>query len=184
MSKHRHHKRAATGGFRLGPLWGVICLGILSACGYQFAGRGDLPGGIERIAVHVLENRSSETGIEIAITNALINEFNHRRQGSVVGADSADGVLKGTIDSIVWGTISRRGINTASERRVTATLSLTLTDDMGKVLWKRSGISAAEAYEVSQDGNKTITEGNRRQAISMLSEQMAEFVYRQLVDNF
>jgi hypothetical protein len=169
---------------RLWQLGGVICLWILSACSYQFAGRGDLPGGIKHIAVQVLENHSSETGIEIPITNALINALNRRRQGSVVKVGEADGVLSGTIDAIVWGTVSRRGINTASERRVTATLSLALTDDGGNVIWERSGLSAAEAYEVSQDGNKTITEGNRRQAIFILSEQMAENVYRQLTDNF
>ena len=165
-------------------IWGFICLGMLWACGYQFAGRGDLPGGIQTVAVEVLENRSSETGMEISITNALINELNRRRQGSVVDAGKADAVLSGTIDSIVWDTASRRGINTASERRVSATLSLTLTDVAGSVLWKKSGLSAAQAYDVAQDGDKTITEGNRRQAIRVLSEQMAEYVYRRLIDNF
>jgi outer membrane lipopolysaccharide assembly protein LptE/RlpB len=184
LSKNRHHNRGAANRRRLWQLWGLVCLWLLSACGYQFAGRGDLPGGIKRIAVQILENRSSETGIEITITNALVNELNRRRQGSVVDTDGADGVLSGTIDAIVWGTVSRRGINTALERRVTATLSLTLTDKTGQVLWKRSGLNAAEAYEVSQDGNKTITEANRRQAILVLSEQMAEYAYRQMIDNF
>ncbi len=159
-------------------------MGMVSACGYQFAGRGDLPGGIQTLAVQVLENRSSETGVEISITNALINELVSRRQGSVVDVGKADAVLSGTIDSIVWETVSRRGINTASERRVTATLSLTLTDIEGGVLWKKPGLRAAQAYEVSLDGDKTITEGNRRQAINDLSEQMAEYVYRRLTDNF
>ena len=157
---------------------------MVSACGYQFAGQGDLPGGIQSVTIQVLENRSSETGIEIPITNALINELDRRRRGSVVNKGKADAVLSGTIDSIVWETISRRGINTASERRVTATLSLALTDVSGGVLWKKSGLSAAEAYEVSEDGNKSITEDNRRQAIRDLSEQMAEYVYRRLIDNF
>ncbi|MGD8835015.1 MAG: LptE family protein [Desulfobacteraceae bacterium] len=163
---------------------GFICLGMLSACGYQFAGRGDLPGAIETVAVEVLENRSSETGVEIFVTNALINELNRRREGSVVDADRADAVLSGTIDSIVWNTVARKDSNTAVERRVSATVSLTLTDVAGSVLWKKSGLSAAQAYDVDQSGDKTVTEGNRRQAIGVLSEQMAEYVYRQLTDNF
>lgn len=155
----------------------------MTACGYQFAGRGDLPGGIQTLAVQMLENRSSETGIETIVTSSLVNELNRRRQGSVVNAAEADAVLNGTIESITWGTVSRSGINTASERRVYATLSLTLTDMTGNVLWKRSGLKAAQAYVVAA-GNKTETEASRRQAISALSEQMAEYVYRRLTDNF
>lgn len=157
---------------------------MLTSCGYQFAGRGELPGGIQTLAVQVLENRSSETGVEIIITNALINELNRRRRGSVVNVAKADAILTGTIDAISWDTASRRGINTASERRVYATLSLSLTDAAGSVLWKRSGLKAAQAYEVAADGDKVATENNRRQAISILSEQMAEYVYRRLTDNF
>lgn len=161
----------------------LFCIGVVTGCGYQFAGRGDLPGGIQTLAIQMLENRTSETGIETIVTNALVNELNRRRQGSVVNVDKADAVLSGTIESISWGTVSRSGINTASERRVYATLSLTLTDNTGTVLWKRSGLKAAEAYAVST-GDKTETESSRRQAISTLSEQMAEYVYRRLTDNF
>ena len=161
----------------------LLCCGVLTACGYQFAGRGGLPGGIETLAVTVLKNRSSETGVEILVTNALINELNRRRQGSVVSVDKADAVLTGVIDSIQWGTAARSGINTAAERRVSATLSLTLTDSNGNILWTRAGLTAAEAYVVSAN-NKTTTESNRRRAIGVLSEQMAEYVYRRLTDNF
>lgn len=164
-------------------VWAILCGGLVTACGYQFAGRGDLPGGIQTLAVQVLENRSSETGIETIVTGALVNELNRRRQGSVVNVAKADAVLSGTIESIAWGTVTRSGINTASERRVHATLSLTLTDNSGNVLWKRSGLKAAQAYAVAA-GKKTETENSRRQAISALSEQMAEYVYRRLTDNF
>jgi outer membrane lipopolysaccharide assembly protein LptE/RlpB len=161
-------------------LW---CAGALTACGYQLVGKGDLPGGIQTIAVKVLKNRSSETGIETTFTNALINELNRRRRGTVVDSQRADAVLGGAIESLTWNTVARRGTNTASERRVYASLSLTLTDGAGNILWKRTGLKAEQAYAVV-DGNKSSTESNRRRAIGMLSEQMAEYVYRRLTDNF
>jgi len=161
----------------------LLCAGMIAACGYQVAGRGDLPGGIQTLAVQMLQNRTSETGVETTFTNALINELNRRRQGSVVFVEKADGVLKGTIESITWDTVARRGTNTASERRVYALLSLILTDGAGNVLWKRSGLKAEQAYAVV-DGNKSATEANRRNALGVLSEQMAEHVYRRLTDNF
>lgn len=161
----------------------LLCTGALAGCGYQLAGKGDLPGGIQTIAVEMLDNRSSETGIETAFTNALINELNRRRRGTVVDSQKADAVLAGAIESLTWDTVARRGANTASERRVYALLSLTLTDGAGNVLWKRAGLKAEQAYAVV-DGDKSSTESNRRMAINILSEQMAEYVYRRLTDNF
>ncbi len=164
----------------------LILSGILAtvtACGYQFAGRGDLPGGIQTLSVRILENRTSETGVETIFSNALINELNRRRSGSVVEDARADAVLQGAIDSLAWDTVARTGSNTAAERRVYAAVTLSLTDMEGNELWKRSGIRAEQAYAVVA-GNKSATESNRRRAIATLSEQMAEEVYRRLTDNF
>jgi outer membrane lipopolysaccharide assembly protein LptE/RlpB len=156
---------------------------VWTGCGYRLAGRGDLPGHIQTIAVNMLANRSSETGVETLMTNALINELNMRRRGSVVAPDRADAVLTGTIESLSWDTVTHRGVNTAAERRVYATISLTLTDRSGHVLWKRSGLRGSQAYTVVGD-NKTATEINRRQAVAVLAERVAENVYRRLTDNF
>ena len=141
----------------------VAWITILVGCGYRLAGRGQWPGNIQTVAVHMLENRSSETGLEAVMTNALINELNRRRRGSVVSSENADAYLKGTIESIRWDTIAHRGINTASERRVYATVSLILTNQSGTVLWKRTGLSAEQAYTViNEDKTATIITVERR----------------------
>lgn len=161
----------------------MIAALVMGGCGYRMAGRGQWPGHTRTVSVQMMENRSSETGVETLMTNALINEINRRRHGSVVSAGQADAVLTGTIESIRWDTVAHRGINMASERRVYATVSLTLTDKAGTVIWQRSGLGAEQAYAVVS-GNKTATDYNRRQAIASLSQRMAETVYRSLSDNF
>lgn len=161
----------------------LIAAGVLTGCGYRLAGRGELPGGTQTIAIRMLANRSSESGIETLMTSALINELSRRRRGSVVDVGRADAVLAGTIESLTWDTVAHRGVNTASERRVYAIISLTLTDRSGNVIWQRSGLNGEQAYAVV-DGNKSATEFNRRQAIGVLAEQVAEKVYRRLTDNF
>ncbi len=166
---------------RLLILGGIICM--TAACGYQFAGRGDLPGGIQTLSVRILENHTSESGVETIFTNSLINELNRRRRGSVVDDTRAHAILQGSIESLGWETVARVGTHTAAERRVYASLALTLTDMQGNILWKRSGLRAEQAYAVVE-GNKPATESNRRRAITTLSEQMAETVYRRLTDNF
>jgi outer membrane lipopolysaccharide assembly protein LptE/RlpB len=117
------------------------------------------------------------------ITNALISELSRRRQGSIVDARTAEATLSGVIESLTWDTVSRKGVNRAAERRVYATLSLSLVDAKGNLLWKRSGLKAEQAYAVVED-NKPATENNRRNAVRKLSVRLAENVYRRLTDQF
>ncbi len=170
--------------FHLGVvIWIGLLVTIFQGCGYRMAGRGTLPGGIQTLSVRILENRSSETGAETWVTNALIGELSRRRQGSVVDAAHAEATLSGAIDSLTWDTVTRRGLNTAAERRVVATVSLTLIDTRGEIIWKRTGLRAEQAYVVVE-GNKSATDFNRRNAIKELSDRIAENVYRRLTEQF
>jgi outer membrane lipopolysaccharide assembly protein LptE/RlpB len=160
-------------------VWAVLCAG----CGYHFAGDGQLPGGVDRLAVNVLLNRSSVSDIESTVTNALVNEIERRRPGAIVNGDRAEATLAGTIDSITWDTVSHRDANSAAERRVYVVISLVLSDVDGKVLWKRARLAAEQAYTVT-DGDKITTENNRRQAIDLAAQRVAETAYQRMVDNF
>lgn len=160
----------------------ALCLTALSGCGYHLAGSGELPGGVERIAINVLVNRSSENGIEATITNAVIEEFTRRRQ-AVVPVEEAQATVMGSIDSISWDTLSRRGVHTATERRVNVMISLVLKGKDGTVLWQGSRLSARQAYAVV-GGDKPATDANRRQAIELAAQRIAETAYRRMVDNF
>lgn len=160
-------------------IWAAMSAG----CGYQFAGHGQLPGGVDRIAVNVFTNRSTVNDIESLVTNALISEINSRRRGAIVTGGEAQATLAGAIDSITWDTVSHRGVNTAAERRVYIVISLALSDLEGRVLWKRSRLTAEQAYSVVA-GNKPATESNRRQAIDLAAQRIAEAAYQSMVDNF
>jgi len=55
-----------------------VCLSAIvffASCGYRFEGGGYIKNDVTRIAVKVLDNKSSETGAGIAFTNALIREI-------------------------------------------------------------------------------------------------------------
>ncbi len=137
----------------------------LSACGYQMAGMSTLPGDAQTIGIKMLTNRSIETGAEAVVTNALADELNRRRPGTVKQVDRADAVLTGTIDAIRRKTISREGTLTALQERITVWISLTLTSPSGGVVWERRKLTAEEDYDVVT-GNNAATEGNRRQAFA------------------
>lgn len=156
---------------------------IVSGCGYRMIGGGSLPGGVETVAIPVMVNRTSETGMETVLTNALIVRMNRRRQGSVVDIEKAQAELSGVIDALGRDTVARKSAHTALERRVYIVVSLVLTRKDGESLWKGDQLKAEQAYAVV-DGNPVATDANRRQAISLLAERLAEAVVRRLTDDF
>ena len=165
--------------------WTIIFLGIIfSACGYRFAGEGNLPNNVKSIFIKILENRTGETGVENVFTNDLIYEFTRDRKVVLTSSDKADAILTGVINNMRIRTISRKGSHTPLERRVQVAVDLKLTDPDGSVIWSAKGVSTNEAYNVDPDNNKHVTEQNRRVAISVLSKRLAEKVYNDLTADF
>ena len=163
--------------------WVIILLGsLLSACGYQFTGGGNLPSGITSISIEMFKNRTAETGVETIITNDLIYEFTRHEQVVVTGSDKADAILTGVIQSISERTISRTGKYTSNERRVEAKVDLKLTGRSGRVIWSSKSVSENEAYKVMSD--KQSTERNKRDAIKKLSKRLSENIFNNLTADF
>lgn len=162
----------------------LLCLFILTACGYRFAGSGGFPEGVKYIFIEVLQNRTSKSGVERIVTNQLIFEFSRQRESSLVSnLQKADAVLKGTINSIRTQTISRVDTELASEREVIMTIDLRLIKrDDGTVIWAASGLSDREAYDVNSA--KVETDRNEDMAIGRLSERISERIFNRLTDDF
>ncbi len=157
----------------------------MGACGYRFAGQGELPSSVQRIDIPLLENRSGVTGIETVFTNDLIYEFTRASRASAQLARSgaeADAELTGVIGPITIKTITHRGQQVALERRVTATLSATIVSSNGTVLWSVEKLTDNEAYIVS--GDKLATEHNRQEALLQISQRMAETIYNGFTTDF
>jgi len=134
------------------------------------------------VAVEIFENRTAEVGVEHIFTNDIIHEFH--RNGGRLAADpgTADAVLTGVIDAIKTETVSYRGQITSLERRVTAWITIRLTDQKGRTIWKAGGLSDSEVFGVLSE--KVATDYNKQEAIRMLSGRMAEKAYHLMTDSF
>lgn len=167
------------------PILVAATLVLVTACGYHFAGSGSFPGGVTRIFIPMLNNRTSEIGVESRFTNNLIYEFTRNHKEAVAkDRASADAILRGTIVSISVDNISRSSVSNAIERRVTAVLSLRLVSTAdGKTLWASGNLSERQAYTVTS-GSKTATDQNKTEAIAEVSRKLAESAYSLLTDNF
>jgi outer membrane lipopolysaccharide assembly protein LptE/RlpB len=163
----------------------ALCIVVVNACGYRFAGQGGFPKGVERIFIEVFENRTSKTGIERVVTNQVVFEFTRQREKSLASdAENADAVLKGVIRNIRTQTISRVGTEVASEREVIMTVDLKLVEQAkGEVIWAAKGITDRQAYNVDEN-SKLATGENENIAISRLSERMSERIFGRLTNDF
>lgn len=160
----------------------AILLALLGACGYHFAGSGSLPGGVEKVFITVFENQTTEVGIEKKVTNALVYEFTRNQQNLVSTADDSDAVLKGSITSLYTATISRQEERTSKERRIIITVDLVLEDSRGEALWNARGMNADQTYALGDDA--TAAENNRNEALTLVTQRLAEDVYNRMTDDF
>ena len=163
----------------------LVVFAALAGCGYHFKGTGlKAPEGVRTIAITMLENRTSESGIETFFTSDLAYEFTRSKMLRVVGKDTADAVLSGTVASLTVDTISHTASYYSDERRVTITLDLALKRADGKVIWSDSALSDKEAFKVVDPLDKLGTEKNRKVAIEAISERLAEKIHNRILSDF
>ena len=162
----------------------LVVFVALAGCGYQFKGMGLMaPEGVRTIAITVLENRTSESGIEIVFTSDLAYEFTRSKVLRVVAKDAADAVLGGIIASMTVDTISYTKQYESNERRVTMTLNLVLKHRDGHVIWSDKALSDREAYKAAPS-NPLESQRNRRRAIEAISERLAEKIHNRILQGF
>jgi outer membrane lipopolysaccharide assembly protein LptE/RlpB len=162
----------------------IILIAMLSsACGYRFAGHEGFPGDTHRLFVNVFKNLTQETGVENIVSAAFLSELTLRKTDELAGSmENADVVLNGVVEEVTIQTIAAKKKDTASERRVTVTLNVELAKLDGDVVWAQRGVSDNQGYRV--DNNPEQTDQNRRDAIRLLSQRIAEKVVNRLSDNF
>ena len=162
----------------------LIALIAMAGCGYHFEGMGlKAPEGVRTIAITVLENRTSESGIETVFTGDLAYEFTRSKTLRVVAKDAADAVLGGRVASLSVDTISHTSRYESDERRLTIRLDLALERADGTIIWSDRALSDKEAFKVNPS-DRIETERNKREAIETISERVAEKIHNRILQGF
>lgn len=173
-------------------LWGV------TGCGYHLYPGGDegdnksgkmsasMRHDIRKVFVDVFTNSTPEANIETGLRNAFIDQFIKGRRFQIVNAEGlADAVLKGDIKNLVVSPLAYRGgSNLAVEKRITITLSLTLTaKGSPTALWRVENFSQWGDYAL--DGtNLSAGQTSQKNALSKLANDTAERAYRLMTADF
>ena len=161
----------------------LVILLLLSSCGYHFEGGGYLNSDITLVAVEMIDNKSSETGVGVFFTNALIKEIVGKTDTKLVDDKTrADAVLQGKVNSITFDTLSRSTTEAVIDRRISASVDMQLVDNYGNVIWSVKSFITKDEYKVSED--EITDHSNRREALLRISTRTAERLVSKMTTNF
>ncbi len=183
-------------------LIGISLVLTLVSCGYKF-GLADraLPGGYKQVAIPVFRNTSSDVGIEVPFTNALIRRFARSQVARVSEKNLAPLVLEGTIvrvETLPGPAVTSAELKTlpdgavlTTEYRLVVSTSITLkrkSDE--KVIWQgqfaNEKVYAAPRLgrEVLNSANATYNHSARMETIARLAEEMMAEAHDRMTENF
>ena len=126
---------------------------VLPACGYS--ARSSLPSNIKTISVLPFANKIDfQSGkpnvyvplLEVKAHDAVVNQFLFDGNLRIAKEQSGDLVLKGELISYNRGALRYTDNNDVQEYRITVTVSLTMFDDQGQVLWSEPSFSGEASY--------------------------------------
>ena len=162
----------------------AACVSTL-ACGYHTAGRASLlPPDLRTIAVPVFVNQTQTYKIEQTLTASVVQEFVTRTKYHITtDADSADATLHGAVLStyttpLTFDTKTGR----AASVLVIVSMSVSLKDRQGRVLYQNPGYTFREQYQVSQELSSFFEEDSP--AFQRLSRDFARTLVSNVLEAF
>ncbi|MFZ0479221.1 MAG: LptE family protein [Terriglobales bacterium] len=165
----------------------LLVLAVLaSGCGYHTLEHSTaLPPNIRTIAIPGFASQSRSFRIEQMLTDAVVREFNTRTQFRIVhnAGDDADAVLKGTVLSasttpLAYDPVTGR----AASALVTVSMTVTLTDRQGKIVFQNPSYLFHDQYEISRDLNSFFEEESP--AVDRMSRDFAHTLVANILEAY
>ena len=168
----------------------------LSGCGYHTLGSAaHLPAAVNTISIPIFQNKTQSYHTEVAMTQAVVREFNNRTRLTVLPGDlpgSADAKLSGVIvaESVqpltykTETTASVAGANSSftSSFLITINANVVLTDRDNRILYQHTNYVFHEQYETTSDLASFIQEDSP--AVRRLSRDFAQALVGDILESF
>jgi outer membrane lipopolysaccharide assembly protein LptE/RlpB len=158
---------------------------VAVACGYHTAGHANLlPSDLRTIAIPAFVNQTQTYGIEQTLTASVVQEFSTRTKYHITAAtNSADATLHGVVLStyttpLTYDTKTGR----SSSVLVIVSMSVSLKDRQGRVLYQNPSYTFREQYQVSQELSSFFEEGSP--AFQRLSRDFARTLVSNVLEAF
>jgi outer membrane lipopolysaccharide assembly protein LptE/RlpB len=167
-----------------GALILAVCLGTLG-CGYHTAGHANLlPQDLRTIAVPAFVNQTQTYRVEQMLTAAVVKELSTRTKYHITSDQkSADAVLRGVVlstytEPLTYDTKTGR----ASTVLVIVSMSVSLKDKQGRVLYENPSYTFREQYQVSEELSSFFEEDTP--AFQRLSREFARDLISNVLEAF
>jgi hypothetical protein len=172
------------GGWLRKYLWILAIILLTGACGYRFTGEGVGPRpGLQRIAIPVFENSTSESGLETLLASDLRHEFILRSRFQVVPVEQSEAVFRGHIIKLYTADIAHRQAEQTIESRIYITLDIRCEDTRtGEILWQDRSLTYFKEYLHTAD--PMITYANRRRAEAVIARDLAVRIHDRFLSSF
>jgi outer membrane lipopolysaccharide assembly protein LptE/RlpB len=155
-------------------------------CGYHTAGKvTTIPENVRTIAVPAFVNQTHTFRIEQMLTAAVVREMVLRTRYHIINQTDAD--ADATLKGIVLSTSTTPMIydsqtGHAASMLVVISMSVTLKDKQGKVLYQNPAYLFREQYEISSDPNSFFEEDTP--AYQRLSRDFAQTLVSNILEGF
>ena len=167
-----------------GPL--LLLISTISAgCGYHTAGRANvLPADLRTLAVPAFVNQTQTYRIEQMLTSAVVEELSTRTRYHVTSdANSADAVLRGNVLSSYTTPLTYdSATGRAATVLVIVSMSVSLADRQGKVLYQNPSYTFRQQYQVSQEASSFFEEDSP--AFQRLAHEFARSLVSNILESF
>ena len=179
---------------------------LLSSCGYQFQGSGSvLPDDIKTVAIPVVRNNTTESGLGLELTERLRSRFERYGVVTVIDdAKSADALLDAEILNVQTRVQDVTGeTDIELEQELIIYISAELRRKNGQILWKNESLAARETFASTSDvvvtssssftqsgigssqlgslGSREVSRGQKKQALDDLLDEASRAIYEDSV---
>jgi outer membrane lipopolysaccharide assembly protein LptE/RlpB len=163
----------------------LLCLSAIG-CGYHTVGKvNTIPENVRTIAIPAFVNQTHTYKVEQMLTAAVVREMVLRTHYHIINqADAdADAVLKGTVLSTYTTPMTYDSqTGRAASVLVVISMSVSLKDKDGKILYQNASYLFREQYEVSRDPNSFFEEDTP--AYQRLSRDFAQTLVSNILEGF
>src|SRR5438445_7965684 len=163
-----------------------IFLILLTACGYALVGHNvSLDPKIKTVEVPAFVNKTTRVGLEQLVTQSVADEMVARGRLKLVSkANTADAILRGSIDSFGIFPIAFNPEGRATQYQISITAKIELVDHRNedKILWKNDQYRFAENYQVNLTSTDAFDQETR--AIAEIAQRFAETLVTNLLEGF
>lgn len=166
-------------------LWAFVALSFLTSCGYTQEAK--IPGGIKTIAVRTFKNEippkeqfAYRPGLEVELTNALIDRFIFDGNLKVVDESKAEAILEGAIISFEQEGLRFDRLESVEEYRLFLVIKFKLMDRRtNKVIISEPNFSGRAEFFVNRN-----PASNRRLAANSATFDLARSLVDRIVEEW